>query len=107
MAEEHKLDIIVLPSAFTQQTGMDHWELLLLARAVEQQCYVFAANQVGDHGRGRLSYGHSMIIDPWGYVIANTGALPGLAMAELQRRRIEEVRARLPALSNRRPDIYE
>jgi len=107
LAKDKALDMIVLPSAFTLQTGMDHWELLLRARAVEQQCYVFASNQVGDHGRGRSSYGHSMIIDPWGYVLANTGGTPGLALAEAHRSRIQAVRNRLPALSNRRPELYE
>ncbi len=107
LAHEKALDVIVLPSAFTLQTGMDHWELLLRARAVERQCYVFASNQVGDHGRGRASYGHSMIIDPWGYVLANTGGTPGVALAEAHRSRIQAVRDRLPALSNRRPELYE
>jgi predicted amidohydrolase len=107
LAKDSPLDIIVLPSAFTLQTGMDHWELLLRARAVEQQAYMFAANQTGDHGRGRMSYGHSMIIDPWGYVLANTGGIPGVAVAEAQKSRIQAVRDRLPALRNRRPEIYE
>ena len=106
LARKAALDVIVLPSAFTLQTGMDHWELLLRARAVEQQCYVFASNQVGNHGRGRASYGHSMIVDPWGYVIANTGAVEGLAIAEISRKRIDEIRSKLPALNNRRPEIY-
>jgi predicted amidohydrolase len=107
LASEGALDVIVLPSAFTLQTGMDHWELLLRARAVEQQCYVFASNQVGDHGRGKASYGHSMIVDPWGYVLANTGGVPGLAVAEMSTNRLREVRDRLPALKNRRPELYE
>ncbi len=107
LAKDGPLDVIVLPSAFTLQTGMDHWELLLRARAVEQQCYVLASNQVGDHGPGRSSYGHSMVIDPWGYVVANTGGTQGLACAEAYRSRIQSVRDRLPALSNRRPELYE
>lgn len=106
LAEDKALDVIVLPSAFTQQTGMDHWELLLRARAVEQQSYMFASNQTGHHGGGKVSYGHSMIIDPWGYVLANTGAVSGLALAEISKRRLKEVRGRLPALSNRRPELY-
>ncbi len=101
------VDVLVLPSAFTLQTGMDHWELLLRARAVEQQSYMFAANQVGQHGRGRASYGHSMIVDPWGYVLANTGGVEGIALAEISKERIADVRARLPALKNRRPEVYE
>lgn len=107
LAKDQPLDIIVLPSAFTLHTGMDHWELLLRARAVEQQAYMFASNQTGEHGRGRSSYGHSMIVDPWGYVLANTGSVPGIALAEAHKDRIQAVRARLPALRNRRPEIYE
>ena len=107
LAEDQALDVIVIPSAFTQQTGMDHWELLLRARAVEQQSYVYASNQTGHHGGGKMSYGHSMIIDPWGYVLANTGAPTGLALAEISRQRISEVRQRLPALRNRRPELYD
>ncbi len=106
LARQHALDCIVIPSAFTLQTGMDHWELLLRARAVEQQCYVLASNQVGEHGRGRSSYGHSMIIDPWGYVIANTGGLDGSALSVITQARIKTVRARLPALKNRRNELY-
>ncbi len=107
LASAKALDVIVLPSAFTMQTGMDHWELLLRARAVEQQSYVFASNQVGNHGGSKNSYGHSMIVDPWGYVLANTGGVGGLALAEISRQRISEVRERLPALANRRPELYE
>lgn len=107
LAASHPLDVIVLPSAFTLQTGMDHWELLLRARAVEQQSYVFASNQVGPHGGNKISYGHSMIVDPWGYVLANTGAVSGIALAEISKQRIRDVRNRLPALANRRPELYE
>lgn len=107
LAAKKALDVIILPSAFTLQTGMDHWELLIRARAVEQQSYVFAANQVGNHGGNKTSYGHSMIVDPWGYVLANTGGVSGLALAEVSRQRLKEVRERLPALANRRPDLYE
>lgn len=107
LARDKALDVIVLPSAFTLMTGMDHWELLIRARAVEQQAYVFASNQVGEHGRGRSSYGHSMIVDPWGYVLANTGGHKGIAFAEISRDRIQAIRAKLPALKNRRPEIYD
>ncbi len=106
LARDGALDVIVLPSAFTLQTGMDHWELMIRARAVEQQSYVFAANQVGHHGRGKHSYGHSMVVDPWGYVLANTGGVEGLALAEITKARIADVRSRLPALQNRRPEVY-
>ena len=107
LAKDKPLDVILLPSAFTTQTGMDHWEVLIRARAIEQQAYVYASNQVGESAPGKSCYGHSMIVDPWGYVLANTGGTPGVAMAEISLERIASVRARLPALTNRRPDIYE
>ena len=99
-------DVILVPSAFTQGTGQAHWELLLRARAVERQAYIYAANQVGQHGPGKESFGHSMVIDPWGDVLANTGAHEGIALAQLSRDRLKEVRGRLPALANRRPSLY-
>ena len=101
------MDVIFVPSAFTQKTGEAHWELLLRARAVEYQCYVVAANQTGRHDTGKESFGHSMIVDPWGEVLANTGEEEGVAMACLSKKRIQEVRSRLPALANRRPELYE
>ena len=107
LAKARALDVILLPSAFTTQTGMDHWEVLIRARAIEQQAYVYASNQVGESSPGKSCYGHSMIVDPWGYVLANTGGTPGVAMAEISFSRIAAVRARLPALSNRRPEVYE
>lgn len=107
LARKHKIDVFLLPSAFTTQTGMDHWEVLIRARAIEQQAYMYTANQVGESAPGKSNYGHSMIVDPWGYVIANTGGVQGVALAEISKRRIEEVRTRLPALKNRRPEIYE
>lgn len=107
LARDKPLDVILLPSAFTTQTGMDHWEVLIRARAIEQQAYVYASNQVGESSPGKSCYGHSMIVDPWGYVLANTGGTEGIAMAEMSLERIAAVRARLPALSNRRPEVYE
>lgn len=107
LAAEKPLDVLVVPAAFTLKTGMDHWELLLKARAVEQQCYVMAANQAGMHAPEKESYGHSMILDPWGYKLADTGAVEGFALARFRPQRIEDVRGRLPALKNRRPDVYQ
>lgn len=107
LGRKEPIDVYILPSAFTTQTGMDHWEVLIRARAIEQQAYMFTANQVGESSPGKSNYGHSMIVDPWGFVIANTGAVAGIAMAEISRSRIEQVRTRLPALKNRRPEIYE
>ena len=106
LSARQPLDVIALPSAFTRATGEAHWELLLRARAVEQQCYVFSSNQCGVHGPGKESWGHSMIVDPWGKVLADTGDKPGVAGAVMEPATIAAVRGRLPALQNRRPEIY-
>lgn len=95
-------DLISVPAAFTYTTGQAHWELLLRARAVENQCYVIAAAQGGTHANGRRTWGHSMIVDPWGDVL---GVLPegeGIVMAELDTDRLAAVRQQLPALAHRR-----
>ncbi|MFO1326099.1 MAG: carbon-nitrogen hydrolase family protein [Rubrivivax sp.] len=95
-------DLIVVPSAFTYTTGQAHWELLLRARAVENQCYVLAAAQGGTHENGRRTWGHSMVIDPWGEVLAVQAEGEGVVMAELDPARIAQVRVQLPALQHRR-----
>ena len=95
-------DLISVPAAFTYTTGRAHWEVLLRARAVENQCYVIAAAQGGRHENGRRTWGHSMVVDPWGEVLAVCEEGEGMALAELQRERIDEVRRQLPALSHRR-----
>jgi predicted amidohydrolase len=100
------LDMLVVPSAFTLQTGKDHWELLLRARAVENQCYVFAANQYGENRPGRHCYGHSMIVGPWGDKLADTGEGYGIAVARVSKAHMQEVRNRLPALKNQRQELY-
>ena len=95
-------DLLCVPSAFTQTTGAAHWELLLRARAVENQCYLIAAAQGGLHENGRRTFGHSMVVDPWGDVV---GVLPegeGVVLAELDPARLASVRAQLPALEHRR-----
>jgi predicted amidohydrolase len=94
-------DLIAVPAAFTYPTGQAHWELLLRARAVENQCYVIAAAQGGTHENGRRTYGHSMIIDPWGTVLAVQPEGEGVVVAEMTRGRMEEVRRQLPALAHR------
>ena len=96
------LDIIVIPSAFTAKTGAAHWEILLRARAIENLCYVIAPNQGGFHKNGRQTYGHSMIIDPWGVVLDcyKTGA--GFVYADIDKNRLEKTRASFPALEHRR-----
>ncbi len=95
-------DLLAVPSAFTHTTGQAHWELLLRARAVENQCYVIAAAQGGLHENGRRTWGHSMVIDPWGEVLAVQAEGEGVVIAELDVQRLASVRAQLPALMHRR-----
>ncbi len=95
-------DLIAVPSAFTHTTGQAHWELLLRARAVENQCYVIAPAQGGLHENGRRTFGHSLIADPWGEVLAMREEGEGVVLAELDPARIAAVRTQLPALSHRR-----
>ena len=95
-------DLLSVPAAFTHTTGLAHWELLLRARAVENQCYVIAAAQGGRHENGRRTYGHSMVVDPWGEVLAVLPEGEGVVFAEVEAARIASVRAQLPALEHRR-----
>jgi deaminated glutathione amidase len=95
-------DLLVVPAAFTHTTGRAHWELLLRARAVENQCYVLAPAQGGVHENGRRTWGHSMVVDPWGEVLAVRPEGEGVVLAELDVARIAQVRAQLPALAHRR-----
>lgn len=97
-----QVDLIVIPSAFTEITGRAHWELLLRARAVENQCYVMAPAQGGRHPTGRLTYGNSMIVDPWGDVLTRLDKGDGVIVAELDAARVAEVRSMLPALQHRK-----
>ena len=97
-------DLIAVPAAFTHTTGRAHWELLLRARAVENQCYVIAAAQGGLHENGRRTWGHSMVIDPWGEVLAVQPEGEGVVLADLDLERLAAVRSQLPALAHRRPD---
>ena len=101
-AGQKPCDLISVPAAFTHTTGLAHWELLLRARAVENQCYVIAAAQGGRHENGRRTFGHSMVVDPWGEVLAVVDEGEGVAMAELDPARIASVRSQLPALEHRR-----
>jgi len=96
------VDLLVLPAAFTDTTGRAHWELLLRARAVENQCYVVASAQGGRHPTGRVTHGNSMIVDPWGDIVARMDKGDGVVTAELDPARIAEVRASLPALKHRK-----
>jgi deaminated glutathione amidase len=99
-------EIITVPAAFTLFTGKDHWELLVRARAVENQCYVVAPNQWGAHRDGKASYGRSMIVDPWGVVLAQAPDEDGIIIAELERARMDGIRRALPSLANRQPAAY-
>ncbi|MFN6993630.1 MAG: carbon-nitrogen hydrolase family protein [Aquincola tertiaricarbonis] len=95
-------DLMSVPSAFTYTTGRAHWELLLRARAIENQCYVIAPAQGGVHENGRRTWGHSMVVDPWGEVLAVQPEGEGVVMAELDPARLAAVRQQLPALGHRR-----
>ena len=95
-------DLITVPAAFTHTTGRAHWELLLRARAVENQCYVIAPAQGGLHENGRRTFGHSMVVDPWGEVVAVLPEGEGVVMAEVDAARLASVRQQLPALAHRR-----
>jgi predicted amidohydrolase len=96
--------LLTVPSAFTLTTGKDHWHPLLRARAIENQCFVIAAGQCGKHDDGGLreSYGHSMIVDPWGHILAMAPDGPGLAMAEINLKDVEQIRNSMPLSSHRR-----
>lgn len=95
--------LLAVPAAFTVPTGMAHWHVLLRARAIEAGAYVVAAAQVGVHEDGRATFGHSLVVDPWGEVVLDMGSEPGLGFAEIDPARIGDVRARVPALQHRRP----
>jgi deaminated glutathione amidase len=98
--------IVALPAAFTLTTTREHWEVLVRARAIENQAFVIAANQVGEHPGGQHSGGRSMIVDPWGVVLAQAPDSPGYVVVELDLERQREIRTRLPSLANRRPEAY-
>lgn len=95
--------MLAVPSAFTRPTGQAHWEVLLRARAIENAAYVFAPAQCGEHPHGRLTHGHSLIVDPWGEVLADGGDAPGYIIAEIDPAKIDEVRRALPSLTHDRP----
>jgi predicted amidohydrolase len=102
----HGARVLALPSAFTLATTRDHWEVLLRARAIENQCFVVAANQIGEHAPGKASGGRSLIADPWGTVLATAPDDEGFALAELDLARQDAIRASLPALRHRRAGAY-
>ncbi|HEY9693323.1 MAG TPA: carbon-nitrogen hydrolase family protein [Oculatellaceae cyanobacterium] len=94
-------DIMFVPAAFTAYTGKDHWQVLLQARAIENTCYVIAPAQTGRHYATRQTHGHAMIIDPWGTILADAGDQPGIAIAEINPTRLEQVRRQMPSLQHR------
>ncbi|NSL54271.1 carbon-nitrogen hydrolase family protein [Uliginosibacterium aquaticum] len=94
-------NLIVVPAAFTETTGRAHWEILLRARAIENQCYVLASGQGGEHPSGRRTFGHSMLIDPWGEIVSTLASGPGVVVGEIDPKRIAAVRESLPALQHR------
>jgi deaminated glutathione amidase len=94
-------EVLFVPAAFTAYTGKDHWQVLLQARAIENTCYMIAPAQTGNHYGLRYTHGHAMIIDPWGVVLADAGEKPGVAVAEINPSRIEQVRRQMPSLQHR------
>ncbi len=99
--------LIVVPAAFTVPTGRDHWQALLRARAIENQCYILAAGQFGQNTPTRATYGRSMIIDPWGTILATCPDRPSIALAEIDLTLLRELRQKLPCLRNRKPGLYQ
>jgi len=100
---ESDADVIVVPAAFTVPTGKAHWHILLRARAIEAGLFIVAAAQVGHHEDGRNTFGHSLVIDPWGDVLLDMGDERGVGFADIDLKRISDVRSRIPALNHRRP----
>ena len=100
---ESDADVIAVPAAFTVPTGKAHWHILLRARAIEAGLFVVAAAQVGHHEDGRTTFGHSLVIDPWGEVLLDMGEEKGIGFADIDLKRISDVRSRIPALNHRRP----
>jgi len=100
-------EFITIPAAFTQTTGKAHWHTLVRARAIETGCFVLAPNQCGHHCDKRYSYGHSLIVNPWGEVLADAGAEPGIIYADIDLAEVAKVRSRIPSLQNERPFTLE
>jgi predicted amidohydrolase len=96
-------DMLAIPAAFTVPTGKAHWHVLMRARAIEASAFVIAAAQTGQHADGRTTYGHSLVVDPWGDVLLDMREAPGVALVEIEPRRIAEVREQIPVLRHRRP----
>lgn len=99
-------EILTYPSAFTYQTGAAHWEILLRARAIETQCYVVAAAQTSIHNKKRVSWGHAMVIDPWGSIIAQCSEKTDIILAEIDLNLLKQIRQNMPCENHRRTDLY-
>ncbi|KXK59700.1 hydrolase [Micromonospora rosaria] len=102
LATEGGAQLLVVPAAFMMHTGRDHWEVLLRARAIENQCFVAAAGQTGDHEPGRTCFGRSMVVDPWGTVLGQVPDGVGLSVVDLDLDQLDRIRTELPSLANRR-----
>ncbi len=100
-------DIIILPAAFTMTTGKDHWEVLIRARAIENQVFMVAAGQVGQDSDGKWCYGRSMIVDPWGVVLTTAPDRETIISANIELEQLEKVRKQVPSVANRMPDRYQ
>ena len=100
-------EFISIPAAFTQTTGEAHWHTLVRARAIETGCFIIAPNQCGHHVDKRASYGHSLIVDPWGEILADGGPEPGIIMAEIDLTKVESARRRIPALTHDRQIVVD
>ena len=103
LAKEGGAEVLTVPAAFTRPTGEAHWHTLLRARAIETGCWVMAAAQAGLHENGRETYGHSLVVDPWGRVVAEAGTEPGVIFADIDTAEVAAVRGRVPALTHDRP----
>lgn len=99
--------VLLVPAGFTLHTGRDHWEVLLRARAIENLCYVVAPGQVGTYPPNKHCFGRSMIVDPWGLVIAQAQDMPTVILCEVDLAQIEQARAQIPCLEHRRPQVYQ
>ena len=99
--------VLLVPAGFTLHTGRDHWEVLLRARAIENLCYVVAPGQVGTYPPDKHCFGRSMIVDPWGLVIAQAQDMPTVILSEVDLAQIEQARAQIPCLEHRRPQVYQ
>ena len=99
-------EILTVPAAFLERTGYAHWEVLLRARAIENACFVIASAQEGKHDSGRVSYGHSIVVDPWGVVVAQASQGPKVLLVDIDLQLVQETRGRIPVLNHLRKDVY-